>query len=106
MDWFIREPPETAFRSWFEGGGSTFGGVGFMVALLVGVFIFLNLARLIAVEPASFQLPLDVQPHIKRRQHQRIPAFTGMGEVKGRIGRRPGHVAIILFPGRAMQFGR
>ena len=42
----IREPPETAFRSWVDGGSSVFGVAGFRAAPAVGVFLTVNLLRL------------------------------------------------------------
>jgi hypothetical protein len=33
---FFREHPETAFRSWDDGGSSVFGAAGFMAACSVG----------------------------------------------------------------------
>jgi len=42
----IGEPPETAIRSWVDGGGSVFGVAGFMAALSVGVLLALNILSL------------------------------------------------------------
>jgi hypothetical protein len=43
----FREPPETVFRSWVEGGGSSvFGVAGFMAAAWVGLFLTVNLPGL------------------------------------------------------------